>query len=290
MYDEIASNQRKTWMIIIFFVAFIAFLGYVLGLVWADPFVGMALAVIVSLVFTLISYYSGDKMLLKLSGARPTDKKLHPHLVNTVEGLAIAAGMPTPQIFIIESDAINAFATGRAPSHSSVTVTTGALKKLNRTELEGVIGHEMSHIKNYDIRVMMVTVMLVGIIALLSDVILRSMWYGKGDSKEAGRAGIILLVIGLILAILAPFIAEILKLAVSRRREYLADASGALLTRHPPGLASALKKIRDDKTVLKQATTATAPLYISNPLKDKFHSLFSTHPDINDRIRRLEQM
>lgn len=292
MYDQIASNKRKTWFILVAFLVVIAFLGYALGIVWGDPYFGVAVATLIGMGFSLISYYKGDKVVLQLSGARPASKKEFPYLINTVEGLALAAGIPKPKIYVMDEQAINAFATGRDPAHAAVTVTTGALKKLNRTELEGVIAHEISHIKNYDIKVMMLTVMLVGIIVLISDLILRSMWFGNSNRKSDSRASAVLLVIGLVLAILAPLFAELMKLAVSRQREYLADASGALLTRYPPGLASALKKIeKDHAPQMRTASKATAHLFISNPFKKKsFAAFFSTHPPTADRIKRLEKM
>lgn len=293
MYEQIASNQRKTWALISFFFVIIVLLGYVLGFFWGDPYVGIAAAIVIGMVFTLFSYFKGDKVVLKLSHAKPASKKQYPHLVNTVEGLAIAAGIPAPKIYVIEEEAINAFATGRNPEHAAITVTTGALKKLNRTELEGVVGHEMAHIKNYDIKVMMLTVMLVGIIALLSDVILRSFFYGRKSRNSKGNGGAIILVVGLILAILTPIIAQMVKLAISRKREYLADASGALLTRHPAGLAEALTKIKNDKAPqMAAANKATAHLFIYNPLKKKtwLNNMFSTHPPVDERIKRLKGM
>ena len=225
------------------------------------------------------------------------DRKKYPHLVNTVEGLAIAAGIPTPKIHVINDSAINAFATGRDPKHASVTVTTGAIQRLKRDELEGVIAHELAHVRNYDIRMMMFVVVLVGIIALLSDFFLRSMIYGRGgrrDMKGSGIIGIIIMLIGLVLAILAPLIAQLIKLAVNRQREFLADSDGALLSRNPDGLANALKKIKNDKEPLVEAANkATAHLFIENPLrnfKSRVNNLFSTHPDITERIKRLESL
>lgn len=272
----------------------IGFLGYAFGLYIGDAFIGLGFAVIFSTIMALISFYSGDKMILGMSSAVPADKKKYPHLVNTVEGLAIAAGIPAPKIYVIDDSAINAFATGRDPKHASVTVTTGAIKRLKRDELEGVIAHELSHIRNYDIRMMMFVVVLVGIIALLSDFFLRTMIYGKGrkDMKGSGIIGLIIILLGLVLAILAPLIAQLIKLAVSRKREFLADADGALLSRNPQGLANALKKIKNDKEPLVEAANkATAHLFIENPLRTfrgRINSLFSTHPPIDERIARLE--
>jgi len=295
IYSQISSNKRNSYILISLFLILIVFLGYALGLLYGSPSMGVTLAVMLSCGFALISYYSGDKAILSMSGAKIATKQKYAYLVNTVEGLAIAAGIPKPKVFVIEDSAINAFATGRSPEHAAVTVTTGCLTRLTRTELEGVLAHEMSHIKNYDIRMMMLTVMLVGIVVLLSDVLLRSFFYGGGRrSNNKGNAGVFLLVIGLVLAILSPFVAQAMKLAISRKREYLADANGALLTRHPSGLASALKKIRDDKEPLVEAANkATAHLFIANPLrrfKGRINKMFSTHPDINDRIRKLEEM
>jgi len=245
-------------------------------------------------------YYTSDKVVLAISRARPVTKEEFPYLYNIVEGLAIAAGVPAPRCYVIEDTAPNAFATGRNPQHAVICVTTGIMEKLNRVELEGVVAHEMSHIKNYDIRLQTVVVVMAGVVALLSDWILRSFFWGGGrrrGSREGGRggggAGSILIVVGLVLAALSPFIATIIQLAVSRKREFLADASGAMLTRYPPGLASALRKISADTEPLEAANKATAHLYIINPLKDikgAVNKLFSTHPPIEERIAALEKM
>jgi heat shock protein HtpX len=295
LYDHISSNKRKSLALIFIFFIIIALLGYSLGLYLGDVFIGLIIAVLFSTFLTLISFYSGDKLILKMSHAIPASKKEYPHLVNTVEGLAIAAGIPTPEIYIIDDTAINAFATGRDPKHASITVTSGAVSRLKRDELEGVLSHETSHIRNYDIRMMMFTAILVGVIALLSDLFLRTLIYGRGkkDSKQ-GVLGIIIILLGFILAILSPLIAQLIKLAISRKREFLADSDGSLILRNPQALANALKKIRDDKEPLVEAANkATAHLFIENPLrtfKGKINSLFSTHPDINERIKRLESL
>ncbi|MBI2654602.1 M48 family metalloprotease [Candidatus Woesearchaeota archaeon] len=294
LYEHISSNKRKSILLIGIFFIVIGLIGYAFGLYFGDIFIGLAFAIIVSIIMTLVSFYSGDKIILRMSHAVPADKREYPHLVNTVEGLAIAAGMPKPKIYVIEDSAINAFATGRDLKHSSVTVTTGAVKRLKRDELEGVIAHEMAHIRNYDIRMMMFVVVLVGVIALLSDMFLRTLIYGRrGESRRiGGLIGAIIILIGLILAILSPLIAQLIKLAVSRKREFLADADGVLLSRNPQGLANALKRIRDDKEPLVEAANkATAHLFIENPLrtfKGRVNALFSTHPDISERIKRLE--
>jgi len=242
------------------------------------------------------SYYYSDKMILSLSKAKQIKKEDNPLLFNTVENLCIGAGLPMPKIYIIDDSAPNAFATGRDPKHSVTCVTTGILEKLNRIELEGVIAHELSHIKNYDIRVMAIVVILVGLVALMADFFMRSLWFGgsRRDSNKGNAQGIFLL-IGIVLAILSPIAASLIQLAVSRKREYLADASGVLLTRYPEGLASALEKIAGDKEPLEAANNATAHLYIANPFKGKiqgnwFANLFNTHPPIEERIRILRSM
>ncbi|MBS3134002.1 M48 family metallopeptidase [Candidatus Woesearchaeota archaeon] len=295
MYDEISSNKRKSILLISIFIIVIIILGYLIGFYIGNVILGPIMAFLISIIFILISYFAGDKLILSMSHAKEVNKKDYPHLVNTVEGLSIAAGIPTPKIYTIEDSAINAFASGRSPKHAAVTVTTGAIKRLNREELEGVIGHEMSHIKNYDVRFMMLAVLLVGVITLLSDFILRTFLFSRGGDRE-GKGGIfvVIILLGLVLAILSPLIAQLLKFAISRKREFLADANGTLLTRNPMGLANALKKIRDDKEPLVEAANkATAALFIENPLRKiggKINSLFSSHPDVNERIRRLEKM
>lgn len=294
IYEEISSNVRKTWVLIFLFFVVIVLIGYALGALYGNPFIGLTLAFIISFFYILFSYFTGDSVILTLNSAKQADKQQYPHLVNTVEGLAIAAGIPTPRIYVIDDTAINAFATGRDPKHAAVTVTTGCLQRLKRDELEGVLGHELSHIKNYDIKYMMLVVMLVGITLVLSDVLLRSLWYGGGRRNERGNGALWLIIFGLALAIISPLIVRLVQLAISRKREFLADASGALLTRYPPGLANALKKIRDDKEPLVEvADRSTAHLYIENPLvkiRKKSSSVWSTHPDINERITRLEKM
>lgn len=291
IYDEIKSNKRKSILIVFLFFILVVVLGFAIGYVYGFPIFGIAIAGILSFLYILFGYYSGDKTILAMSSAKPVKKKDYPHLVNTVEGLAIAAGIPKPKIYMIDDTAINAFATGRNPKHAAITVTKGCVDRLNRTELEGVVAHEMSHIKNYDIRLMVLVIMLIGIVALLSDVILRSFLWRRGGSRKGHP---LLILIALVLAVLAPIVAHLMRLAISRKREYLADASGALLTRYPQGLANALKKIRDDKEPLVEAANkSTASLFIANPLrrfKGKATQLFSTHPDISTRIKKLESM
>lgn len=294
LYENISSNKRKSIFLITLFFIIITALGYFFGFYIGDIFIGVFVAVLISIVMVLISYYSGDKLILKMSHAVPADRKKYPHLVNTVEGLAIAAGIRAPEIYVINDSAINAFATGRNPNHASITVTTGAIERLKRDELEGVIAHELAHIRNYDIRMMMLVAVLIGIIALLSDIFLRTMIYGRRNrqSRGMGLFGVVLLLAGFILALLAPLIAQLIKFSVSRQREFLADSDGSLLSRNPQGLANALRKIRDDKEPLVEAANkATAHLFIENPLrtfKGRINSLFSTHPEINERIKRLQ--
>jgi heat shock protein HtpX len=294
-FDEVASNKWKSYFLMFLFAVIIIGIGYVFGLAYGqgNQFIIISfvfIAFIISIVMSLVSYYWGDKAALDISKARPANKREHAHYINSVEGLAIAAQLPVPKIYVLPDQSINAFATGRNPEHASIAVTEGALKKLNRVELEGVIAHEMSHIKNYDMLLMTITVILVGLIALLSDIFIRSMWFRGGDNDN-GKGNAVILIVGIVLAILAPIISELIKLAISRKREYAADATGAILGRNPQALADALKKIQKDSTETKVATKATAHLYFSSPFKKgSFSNLFSTHPPIEERIRRLEKM
>ena len=293
MYEQISANKRNTYILFAFFIVFVVALGYVLGELWEIGVFGPIIALIIAVIYILVSYYFSSEIVLTISGAKEVKRTEFPHLWHTVEGLAIAAGIPKPKPYIIEDTALNAFATGRDPEHSVIVVTTGLLEKLNRIELEGVIAHEMSHIQNFDIRVMTIITVLLGVSVLLSDLILRTLYLSEGRKSE-GKGYAALILIGFLLALLTPLIAQIIKLSVSREREYLADASGALLTRYPPGLAQALEKISKDKEPLEAANNATAHLYISDPLKNNkkhwFVNLFQTHPDINDRIKRLREM
>ncbi len=296
MYEQIANNKRKTFLIGFLFLFLIFSLGWVLGEFTGLGKAGVIFAVIISVIATFSSYYYSDRIVLAMSRAKPVTKEEYPYLYNVVEGLAIAAGLPKPRCYVIQDSAPNAFATGRNPKNSVIVVTTGLLEKLNRVELEGVIAHEMAHIKNYDVLLGTVTVVMVGVAVLLSDWILRTFfWTGGRRSRKTGKgnAGAILILLGLVLAILAPLIAQVMRLAISRKREFLADASGVLLTRYPPGLISALKKLDNDPEPLEAANKATAHLYIVNPLKDikgKVNKLFSTHPPIEERISALEKM
>lgn len=299
IYEEIAANKRRSLLLVLVFFIFITFIGLIIGLYWGSTYFGIILAIVVGVIYFLFSYYAGAGSILAMSGAKEAQKPEHAYLINTVEGLSIAAGIPVPKVYVIEDTALNAFATGRDPKKSYVAVTSGLLQKLNRQELEGVLAHEISHIKNYDIRVMMLAAVMVGVTVLLSDFLLRSfLWGGKGRDRENNQMTLVLIVAGLVLAILSPLIGEMMKLAISRKREFLADASAALITRHPKGLADALRKIKDDPDPLvDHANKATAHLYISTPFRHDgkkkaswLQSLFSTHPPLDERIQRLEKM
>jgi len=297
LYQQIESNRRKSLALLSVFILVILALGYVFSELLYLGYFGIFLALIIALVSALGGYYYGDTVVLKISNARPARKEEFPHLINTIEGLSIAAGFRAPpRAYVIDDPAPNAFATGRDPGHSAIAVTTGLLQKLDRYELEGVLGHEMAHIKNYDTRLATLAVVLVGVAAILSDMILRGTFYGRrgGRSEEGrgGRAAVILLIVGVFFAIVAPFLTQLLRLALSRQREYLADADGALLTRNPDGLADALEKISRDTNKLHPANDATATLYIINPFKGglRLNTLFATHPPTQERIKRLREM
>jgi heat shock protein HtpX len=296
IYDAVAANRWRTVALITVFTGLLIALGYVVGEVFA-PGGGVAMvpaALGLSGVSATASYFAGDKLVLAQSQARELAPDEETQLRNIVETLSIGLGIPPPRIYLIDDTAPNAFATGRDPKHASIAVTRGLIDKLDRTELEGVIAHELSHVGNHDIRVMLLVTVLVGTIALLSDWMFRSFaWGGGRRGRDRGGGGGIILIIAIVLAILTPIIATLIQLAVSRQREYLADASGALLTRYPPGLASALRKIAADREALEVANKATASLYFANPLKDApraMDGLFDTHPPIAERIRRLEAM
>ncbi|MEK7142654.1 MAG: zinc metalloprotease HtpX [Patescibacteria group bacterium] len=293
MYKEIASNKRKTAFLIFVFLILVIGLGWVLSYVFDNYFI-LVIAVVIAVFQALISYYQADKIALVISGAKVAPRKdpfLELHRL--VENLSITAGLPKPRIYVISDSAPNAFATGRDPEHAALAVTSGLLEKLNKSELEGVISHELSHIGNFDIRLMTIVVVLVGVVALVSDFFLRYLWWGGGRSRRSeggGQLQLILLVVGIVLAILAPLAAVLIQLAISRKREFLADATGALLTRYPEGLASALEKISRDREPLEVANRATAHLYIADPNKKKITGLFMTHPPIEERIKRLRAM
>lgn len=290
--DEIRRNKIKSMILVFVVVIVFLLLGAIIATLW-DPgafFIVMIFSIIFSLAYTLISYYYADRIALASVNAKPANMREHKQLINSVENMSIASGLPMPKVYVMKSDQINAFASGRDPKHSVICVTTGALEKLNKQELEGVIAHEMSHIANYDIRFMTLTAVLVGMISILAEIFLRSLWFSRDDR---GKGGLLFIVLGVIFAILAPLVAQLVSLAISRKREFAADATGVKLTRYPPGLAAALKKIKDEnisQTDKRRYAKAMAPLFISDPFKSKFKSIFSTHPPIDERIKRLEQM
>ena len=294
MYQQIDSNKRKTVLLMTIFIVFVLLIGWLYGQITGTGYDGLIIAIILSFIMTSLSYFAGDKIALATAGAKPILKEDNPYVYRMVENLCITAGLPLPKVYIINDPNINAFATGRDPQHSSIAITQGAIDKLANEELEGVIAHELSHIKNFDIRLMMVIIVLVGIIALFSDWLMRGFFWRKSDNRSKDQLGLIFLIAGIILAILSPLIAQLIQLAISRKREFLADAGGALLTRYPQGLANALEKIsQTNQMPLQRANNATAHLYIANPFgqsKRFLSSLFSTHPPIEERIANLRQM
>lgn len=296
--ERIRINRRNTLILLSLFFIILAtlggFLGYLFTGVKEGVVTGALMLSLFSILWFIVAYYSGGEMVLHINGAMEVNKSFNRRLFNVVEEMSIAAGLPMPRVFVIRSGMPNAFATGRDPQHSAVAVTTGLLEKLNRDELQGVIAHEMSHIRNYDIRLMMLIAVLVGVIVIVSEVLLRVIWYAGpalARGRRSGSVGLLLIVIGAVLAIVAPIAAYIIQFATSRQREYLADASAAELTRYPEGLASALEKIAYDATPMKQVSRATQHLYIVNPLmRMGATGLFATHPPIKERIRRLRAM
>lgn len=291
LYTHAAQNTRKTWMLMALFLVIVIALGWVISAAYNSPVI-LYVAVIFSLLMNVLSYWYSDKIVLKMTGARPASREEFFDLYTVTENLAITAGLPLPKIYVIDDPAPNAFATGRDQNHTVVAVTTGLLAILNRAELEGVIAHELSHIGNRDMLLSTVVVVLVGFIAILSDIFLRSGF--RGSRSDNGRGGGLMLIVGLVLAILAPISATLIQLAISRKREFLADASGALLTRYPEGLAAALEKISLNATSLKRAHNATAHLFIANPFGPAklsgLHKLFMTHPPAPERIKILREM
>jgi heat shock protein HtpX len=292
LYTQKDKNIRKTWFLITAFLVFIIGLGYVFSYQFNSPAILIG-AVIFSFFMSFLSYWHSDKIALAVSGAREVKHNENPELYHILENLCITAGLPMPKLYIIEENAPNAFATGRNPEHAAVAVTRGLLQKLNRSELEGVLAHELSHIGNYDMLLSTAVVVLVGFIALASDWFLRwSFWGRKSSNDDRGQLGAIMMLFGIVLAILSPLVATLIQLAISRKREFLADASGALLTRYPEGLASALQKISMDQTLMRSANKATAHLFISNPFSagrrsQKISALFMTHPPVEERIKAL---
>lgn len=302
MFELIRVNKIKSWVLILALTSVLVVLGWVIGEVYTPGggAGGVVIAVVIATVMNLLAYYAGDQMVLAMSGARQIEHKDNPRLFNVVEEMSIAAGIPMPKVYIIDDTAMNAFATGRDPQHAAVAITKGLLMKLNRDELQGVMAHEISHIKNRDMLYMTLAAILVGAVALLADMFLRGLWYSgagvrrrRSEREGGGGAQAILLIIGIIAAGLAPIVARLLYLACSRRREYLADASAAMLTRYPEGLASALEKISSDREILETANRATAHMYIVHPVKsfeERASALLSTHPPVEERIAILRSM
>jgi len=290
LYTQAESNIRKTWFLITVFLILVISLGWVFSYIFESPLI-LYIAVIVSIFWSFSSYWYSDKIVLSLTKSRPIKKEDNPELYRIVENLSITAGLPIPRIYIIDDVSPNAFATGRDAKHGVVCVTQGLLDKLEKSELEGVIAHELSHIGNRDILLSSVVVVLVGMIALSSDWLLRSLFWGRRNRDNKGNLGLIMLVVGIVGAIVAPLAATLLRLAISRKREFLADASGALLTRYPEGLARALEKISQDPNPLRSASNATSHLFISNPFRKKVISnLWMTHPSTDERVKILRQM
>lgn len=296
MYEEIAQNKRNSAILIVVFVAAVIFLGYLFGTALDVGYLGVAIAFVFAAGTALAGYYQGDRIVLAVSRAEKADRERYPVLYNVTEELTVASGLPMPKLYVIpDDDAPNAFATGRDPAHSSIAVTSALLRRLNREQLQGVLAHEMSHVGDYDIRFATLVGILVGMVALMSDFFLRSAFWSRGRSRSRSNSGGgsgIVLIVALVLAILAPLFAKLVQLAISRQREYLADAQAAKMTRDPEGLASALEEISRSPGVLEAANRATAHLYIVSPLRSgtaggKASGLFSTHPPIEERIKRL---
>lgn len=298
IYSQISSNKWRTWLIMSLFIVLITTVGFVFGKATGYGLSFAALALIFAGITSWGSYYFSDRLVLASVGAKQITKKQDPQLYNIVEELAIGDGIPTPKIYLMDIDSPNAFATGRDPKHAVVCVTRGLREMMNKSELEGVIAHEMSHVKNFDTRLMGIVAILVGFVAILANMFMNQLWWGgfRRDDRENDNSQAIFLVIGIIFAILSPIVATLIQLALSRKREYLADASGVLLTRYPEGLADALEKIAKYKTPIPSVSNATAQLFIENPLTKSegrgswFANLFDTHPPIEDRIRILRSM
>jgi heat shock protein HtpX len=300
--EQIARNKRRTFYMLLGFIVIITLAATAIVLLFGGGWVGVVIAFVVAMALAWGSYYNSDKIAIAASRAKPADETEYRRYHNLVEGLCIAAGLPKPRLYVVDDPAPNAFATGRNPKHAALAVTSGLLEIMNRVELEGVIAHELSHVKNYDILVTTIAVTAVGTIALISDIGLRfAFWGGLSDRRDnngdSGPVGAIIAIASLAVLMLAPFAGYLMQMAMSRNREYLADASGVQLTRYPPGLISALEKLRDDHAVVHHATKATAQMWIEQPLEtdkekpgSKFNNLFDTHPPLEDRIKRLQEM
>jgi heat shock protein HtpX len=300
VHEDIARNKRRTILLLAAFALLIAIVVVAFNFLLGYGVVGFVIAIIVAIALAAGSYWYSDRIALAATRAKPADGPEYQRYHNLVEGLCIAAGLPKPRLYVVQDSAPNAFATGRNPKHAALAVTTGLLETMNRVELEGVLAHELAHVKNYDILVSTVAVTAVGAIALLSDLGLRFMFWGGGRNRDGGSnnpAGAILAIASLALLILAPFAAVLMQFALNRRRELQADASGVLLTRYPPGLISALEKLRANQAVVKEATRATAQLWIESPLDreeghkgSRLNRAFDTHPPLEQRIRILKEM
>jgi len=295
LYTHKDANIRKTWLLFTVFFVVVIGIGWVFSYIYGNQFI-LVVAVLLSIVMSFFSYWYSDKIVLRLTRAKKVEKKDNPELYNIVENLAITAGLPMPRVYVVDEGVPNAFATGRDPEHAVVAVTEGLLRILDRSELEGVLAHELSHVGNRDMLVSTIVVVLVGFLVLLSDMFLRSIFWGSfggGRGRREGNAGAVIMLIGVILAILSPIVASLIQLAISRKREYLADASGALLTRYPEALASALEKIGKHAAPMKSANNATAHLWLSDPHGKRpgaISRMFMTHPPLEDRIARLRGM
>ena len=295
-HDQIQRNKIKSFILIIIIFIFFIILGYIISMI-LDPsyfFIIMIFATIFSLIYVIGSYYNSHKIALASVRAKPASQTEHRGFYHAAESMSIASGLPMPSLYVMESEEINAFASGRNPQNAVICFTTGALKKLNKQELEGVVAHEMAHIANYDIKFMTLTAVLIGMVSIIAQLFLRNLWFSNVGEGRDGRMQIFLIVLGIVFAILAPIAAQIVSLAISRKREYVADATGVKFTRYPSGLANALKKIKGEHVseVEKKhrVSKAMAPLFISDPFKRKVRGFFSTHPDIDDRIKKLEMM
>ena len=304
MREQIAANERKTVLLFVVAIAFTGLIGFAIGYIfWNGGTAGVAIALALAVILSLTSYFAGDRAVLTSTRAREVSAEEEPRLHNVVEGLAIAAGVPKPRVYVVPEQAPNAFATGRDPKHASIAVTQGLLDTMNRVELEGVVGHEMSHVLDRDILVGTVVATVVGAAVLMSEFFMRS-WFWSGGRMggrrdgggDAGVLALVLFAVGIVLLIIAPIAGQLIKLSVSRNREYLADAQGVQLTRYPPGLISALEKIRDAPHAMRAANNATAHLWLDQPSRvpgddtSRMEKLFSTHPPIQDRIDRLSEM
>ena len=301
MYEQIAANKRKTILLLLGAIVLLAAVGYAIGTIYGTGPGGLVVAVVVALLLQLGAYRFGDRVVLASARAREVTPEEQPRLHNIVEGIAIAAGIPKPRVWVVPEQAPNAFATGRDPEHSHVAVTQGLLDIMDRVQLEGVIGHEMSHILDRDILYGTIVATVIGAVVLISEFFLRTWWWGgiggrRSDREGGGGIELVLFVVGFVLLILAPLFGQLIQLAVSRNREYLADAQGAMLTRYPPGLIGALEKIRDAPHAMRSANNATAHLWLDQPSRfpgertGTMERLFSTHPPIEERIRRLQEM